>query len=81
MNIYVGNISWGMSDQDLENLFAEHGTVTSAKIIMDRMTNRSRGFGFVVMSDGAEEAIQALNDSEVEGRKLVVNESKPKEDR
>ncbi len=44
MNIYVGNISWGMNDQDLENLFAEHGTVTSAKIITDRMTNRSRGF-------------------------------------
>jgi RNA recognition motif-containing protein len=68
-----------MSDQDLENLFAEHGTVTSAKIIMDRMTNRSRGFGFVEMSDGAEEAIQALNDTEVEGRKLVVNESRPRE--
>ena len=79
MNIYVGNISWGMSDQDLENLFAEYGTVTSAKIIMDRMTNRSRGFGFVEMSDGAEEAIQALNDTEVEGRKLVVNESRPRE--
>ena len=79
MNIYVGNISWGMSDQDLENLFAEHGTVTSAKIIMDRMTNRSRGFGFVEMSDGAEVAIQALNDTEVEGRKLVVNESRPRE--
>ena len=79
MNIYVGNISWGMSDQDLENLFAEHGTVTSAKIIMDRMTNRSRGLGFVEMSDGAEEAIQALNDTEVEGRKLVVNESRPRE--
>ena len=59
MNIYVGNISWGMSDQDLENLFAEHGTVTSAKIITDRMTNRSRGFGFVEMSDGAEAAIEA----------------------
>ena len=81
MNIYVGNISWGMSDQDLENLFAEHGTVTSAKIITDRMTNRSRGFGFVEMSDGAEAAIKALNESEVDGRKLVVNESKPKESR
>jgi RNA recognition motif-containing protein len=81
MNIYVGNISWGMSDQDLENLFAEHGTVTSAKIITDRMTNRSRGFGFVEMSDGAEDAIAALNDAEVEGRKLVVNESKPRESR
>jgi|TARA_B100000085_G_scaffold238233_1_gene227636 RNA recognition motif-containing protein len=81
MNIYVGNISWGMNDQDLENLFAEHGTVTSAKIITDRMTNRSRGFGFVEMSDGAEDAIAALNDAEVEGRKLVVNESKPRESR
>jgi RNA recognition motif-containing protein len=79
MNIYVGNISWGMNDQDLENLFAEHGTVTSAKIITDRMTNRSRGFGFVEMSDGAEAAIAALNEAEVEGRKLVVNESRPKE--
>ena len=79
MNIYVGNISWGMNDQDLENLFAEHGTVTSAKIITDRMTNRSRGFGFVEMSDGAEAAIAALNEAEVDGRKLVVNESRPKE--
>ena len=81
MNIYVGNLSWGMSDQDLENLFAEHGTVTSEKIITDRMTNRSRGFGFVEMSDGAEKAIEALNDAEVEGRKLVVNESRPRESR
>jgi|TARA_B100000902_G_C27280781_1_gene901643 RNA recognition motif-containing protein len=81
MNIYVGNISWGMNDQDLENLFAEHGTVTSAKIITDRMTNRSRGFGFVEMSDGAEAAIEALNEAEVDGRKLVVNESRPKESR
>ena len=81
MNIYVGNISWGMCDQDLENLFAEHGTVTSAKIITDRMTNRSRGFGFVEMSDGAEAAIEALNETEVDGRKLVVNESRPKESR
>ena len=81
MNIYVGNLSWGMNDQDLENLFAEHGTVTSAKIITDRMTNRSRGFGFVEMSDGAEAAIEALNETEVEGRKIVVNESRPKETR
>ena len=81
MNIYVGNLSWGMSDQDLENLFAEHGTVTSAKIITDSMTNRSRGFGFVEMSEGAEKAIEALNDSEIEGRKLVVNESRPRESR
>ena len=81
MNIYVGNLSWGMSDQGLENLFAEHGSVTSAKIITDRMTNRSRGFGFVEMSDGAEAAIAALNDAEIEGRKLVVNESRPRETR
>ena len=81
MNIYVGNISWGMNDQDLENLFAEHGTVTSAKIITDRMTNRSRGFGFVEMSDGAEAAIAALNEAEIDGRKLVVNESRPKDSR
>ena len=81
MNIYVGNISWGLTDQDLENVFAEYGTVTSAKIITDRATGRSRGFGFVEMSDGAEAAIEALNEAEVDGRKLVVNESKPKESR
>jgi len=68
-----------MNDQDLENLFAEHGTVTSAKIITDRMTNRSRGFGFVEMSDGAEAAIEALHEAEVDGRKLVVNESRPRD--
>ena len=79
MNIYVGNISWGLNDQDLENVFVEYGTVTSAKIITDRMTNRSRGFGFVEMSDGAEAAIEALNGTEVDGRELVVNESRPKE--
>ena len=68
-----------MNDQDLENLFAEHWTVTSAKIITDRMTNRSRGFGFVEMSDGAEAAIEALHEAEVDGRKLVVNESRPRD--
>ena len=79
MNIYVGNISWGLEDQDLENVFAEHGSVTSAKIIKDRATGRSRGFGFVEMSDGGEAAIEALNGTEVDGRELVVNESRPKE--
>ena len=79
MNIYVGNISWGLTDQDLENVFAEHGTVASAKIITDRATGRSRGFGFVEMSDGAEAAIEALNGTEVDGRELVVNESRPKD--
>ena len=79
MNIYVGNISWGLEDQDLENVFAEHGTVVSAKIIKDRATGRSRGFGFVEMSDGGEAAIEALNGTEVDGRELVVNESRPKD--
>ena len=79
MNIYVGNISWGLEDQDLEEVFAEHGTVTSAKIIKDRATGRSRGFGFVEMSDGGEAAIEALNGTEVDGRELVDNESRPKE--
>ena len=77
--IYVGNISWGLTDQDLENVFAEHGTVTSAKIITDRATGRSRGFGFVEMSDGGEAAIEALNETEVDGRSLVVNESRPRD--
>ena len=79
MNIYVGNISWGLTDQDLENVFAEYGTVDSAKIITDRATGRSRGFGFVEMSDGAEAAIESLNGTEVDGRELVVNESRPKD--
>ena len=79
MNIYVGNISWGLTDQDLENVIAEYGTVDSAKIITDRATGRSRGFGFVEMSDGAEAAIEALNGTEVDGRELVVNESRPKD--
>ena len=79
MNIYVGNISWGLTDQDLENVFAEYGTVDYAKIITDRATGRSRGFGFVEMSDGAEAAIEALNGTEVDGRELVVNESRPKD--
>ena len=79
MNIYVGNISWGLTDQDLENVFAEYGTVDSAKIITDRATGRSRGFGFVEMSDGAEAAIEALNGTEVDGRELVINESRPKD--
>ena len=79
MNIYVGNISWGLTDQDQENVFAEYGTVDSAKIITDRATGRSRGFGFVEMSDGAEAAIEALNGTEVDGRELVVNESRPKD--
>ena len=78
MNIYVGNLPWSIDNSGLEQVFAEHGTVTSAKVVTDRETNRSRGFGFVEMS-GGENAIQALNDAEVDGRKLVVNESRPRD--
>jgi RNA recognition motif-containing protein len=80
MNIYVGNLSWNLKDQDLSNLFASYGEVVSAKIVNDKFTNRSKGFGFVDMSNDAEAqaAIAALNGSEVDGRNIVVNESRPK---
>ncbi|MDC0587049.1 RNA-binding protein [Gammaproteobacteria bacterium] len=83
MNIYVGNIAWGMTEDDLEALFAEHGTVVSASIITDKYSGRSRGFGFVEMEDdsAAETAIEALNDSDQSGRALKVNQAKPREDR
>lgn len=81
MNIYVGNLSWNLKDQDLQNLFSSHGEVTSAKIVLDKFTNRSKGFGFVEMAndDEAQAAIGALNGTEVDGRNIVVNESRPKE--
>jgi RNA recognition motif-containing protein len=80
MNIYVGNLSWNLKDQDLSNLFASHGEVVSAKIVTDKFTNRSKGFGFVEMANDeqAQAAITALNGSEVDGRNIVVNESRPK---
>lgn len=80
MNIYVGNLSWNLKDQDLSNLFAAHGEVASAKIVTDKFTNRSKGFGFVEMpnDDQAQAAIAALNGTEVDGRNIVVNESRPK---
>src|SRR6476469_3996028 len=82
MNIYVGNLSWGLKDQDLANLFTPFGEVASAKIVMDKFTQRSKGFGFVEMpnDEQAQAAIAQLNGSEVEGRNLVVNESRPKEE-
>src|SRR3954470_23835835 len=82
MNIYVGNLSWGLKDQDLANLFAPYGTVSSAKIVTDKFTQRSKGFGFVEMAsdEEAQAAIAQLNGSEVEGRNLVVNESRPKQE-
>ena len=80
MNIYVGNLSWTMTDEDLSNLFTQYGTVTSAKILKDKMNGRSKGFGFVEMDDAeaAKTAIASLNESEVQGRKLIVNESQPR---
>jgi RNA recognition motif-containing protein len=81
--LYVGNLSYEVSDSDLTTMFAAHGTVQSAQVIMDRDAGRSKGFGFVEMSSDAEAqaAIQALNGAEVGGRSLTVNEAKPREDR
>ncbi len=82
-NIYVGNLVWEASADDLLALFQDHGKVIRAQVITDRETGRSRGFGFVEMeSDGeAQKAIDALNGSEFNGRALTVNEAKPREDR
>jgi RNA recognition motif-containing protein len=78
--LYVGNLSYGVTDGALEQLFSAHGTVQSAQVIMDRDTGRSKGFGFVEMGSDAEAqaAIAALNGKEVEGRSLTVNEARPK---
>ena len=80
MDIYVGNLPYAATDNDLQELFATHGTVTSARVIMDRMTGRSKGFGFVEMPERAEadEAIEAINGSDFMGRPLRVNESQPR---
>ena len=81
--LYVGNLTYGVTDTALSQLFEPHGSVQSAQVIMDRDTGRSKGFGFVEMGSEAEAqaAIQALNGKEVEGRALTVNEAKPREDR
>ena len=81
MNIYVGNLSWNLKDQDLTDLFTPYGEVASGKIVLDKFTQRSKGFGFVEMpnDEQAQAAIAQLNGSEVDGRNLVVNESRPKE--
>lgn len=80
MNIYVGNLSWSMTDEDLNSLFSQYGSVTSAKILKDKMNGRSKGFGFVEMEDdeAAKTAIANLNETDVQGRKLIVNESQPR---
>ena len=81
--IYVGNLSFSSSDQDLAGMFREFGEVTSASVVMDRETGRSRGFGFVEMPDdnAAMQAIQGVNGKEVDGRELNVNEARPREPR
>jgi RNA recognition motif-containing protein len=83
MNIYVSNLSFNISDEDLRGFFTPYGEVTSSKIIMDKMTNQSRGFGFIEMSDDAasQKAINELNGTSVENRTIKVMEAKPKEDR
>jgi RNA recognition motif-containing protein len=83
VNIYVGNLSYETSEADLRTMFEAHGTVDRASVIMDRLTNRSKGFGFVEMGNDQEgnAAIAALNEMETGGRKLMVNVAKPKEDR
>jgi RNA recognition motif-containing protein len=83
MNIYVGNLNWNMTSDDLQNLFSPYGEVVSAKIVTDKFNNnRSKGFGFVEMSDdnAARTAISNLNDTDVLGRKIVVNESAPRKE-
>jgi RNA recognition motif-containing protein len=81
--LYVGNLSYDVTDGALQQMFAEHGTVQSAQVIMDRDTGRSKGFGFVEMSSDqeAQAAIKALHGQQVGGRALIVNEAKPREDR
>src|SRR5260370_18984174 len=80
MNIYVANLSFDLQDEDLKNFFVPYGEVSSARIIMDKMTNRSRGFGFVEMADdaAAKKAIAELDGSAVQGRPIKVNEANPK---
>ena len=82
MKLYVGNLSFSTSEAQLRDLFAQHGTVTSASLVMDRDTGRPRGFGFVEMDDaGAQAAIAALNGKNIDGRNLTVNEARPQEPR
>ena len=83
MNIYVGNLPFSYSSEDLEQLFSEHGAIDRAQVISDRMSGRSRGFGFVEMPDDDEgrAAISALDGTEIDGRALTVNEARPRNDR
>jgi RNA recognition motif-containing protein len=80
-NLYVGNLPFQTTTDDLRDLFAQYGNVKSSQVVMDRESGRSRGFGFVEMNDGAEAAIEALNGKEFQGRSLAVNEARPREER
>ena len=83
MKIYVGNLSWTADENELRDAFAAHGEVTSLQVITDRETGRSRGFAFVEMANDAEakDAISAMNNKEIDGRQLKVNEAKPRNER
>jgi RNA recognition motif-containing protein len=80
-NLYVGNLPFSATADDLREAFSRFGTVTRAQIIVDRETGRSRGFGFVEMADGADEAIAQMNGAVFQGRQLTVNEARPREER
>ena len=80
-NIYVGNLPFSTNEEEVRNLFGAYGTVEAVSLIADRETGRLRGFGFVEMSSGGDEAIAALNQTELGGRRLVVNLAKPREER
>ena len=79
--LYVGNLAFATTSDDLRDAFSEFGTVSSATVVTDRETGRSRGFGFVEMEDGAEQAVEAMNGKDLGGRTLNVNEARPREDR
>jgi len=83
MNIYVSNLGYNLRDEDLKKMFAAFGSVSSAKVIMDKLTNKSKGFGFVEMPDNtaAEKAVKELNGTMADGRAISVSEARPKEDR
>ncbi len=80
-NLYVGNLPFGTTSEDLVQAFSQYGTVAKAQLVTDRETGRSRGFAFVEMTDGGEQAIEGLNGAEFQGRRLTVNEAKPREER
>jgi RNA recognition motif-containing protein len=79
--LYVGNLPFSTSADDLRDAFAQYGSVDSAQVVSDRETGRSRGFGFVEMADGADEAIAGMNGAQFQGRTLTVNEARPREER